>query len=363
MDDVTQPASLSPNPIPAPPPNEGRPPEFIGEDGAVEPSPVAPLPSGTKKTLRAEAIARQRSVPKNQGLLTLITAFSAARSLVIVFAVSVMVATIFASFTDNSSLSFKTRQNLAIAFSTQARADVTQTPIPTPPWFNRIGLIRGHSGIAQRNDGGTKGHPDPGAVCNDEPTLTELSVTTNVGDRVIAALRGRGYTVDALDEWDMRLVDPNKPYEAAVLLSIHADSCLNFQDGYDHSGFKVVGPEGRTTVRDQDLRLVDCLRDNYSRVTGLPHSGWSVTNNMTYYHAFREVSQRTPAAILELGFLYYDRDLLKNHPDKAAQGLVDGLMCFLDPKGQAASTASPVPNLPTRNPTFAPTLPTTPPKR
>jgi N-acetylmuramoyl-L-alanine amidase len=363
LDDVTQPASLSPNPIPAPPPNEGRPPEFIGEDGAVEPSPVAPLPSGTKKTLRAEAIARQRSVPKNQGLLTLITAFSAARSLVIVFAVSVMVATIFASFTDNSSLSFKTRQNLAIAFSTQARADVTQTPIPTPPWFNRIGLIRGHSGIAQRNDGGTKGHPDPGAVCNDDPTLTELSVTTNVGDRVIAALRGRGYTVDALDEWDMRLVDPNKPYEAAVLLSIHADSCLNFQDGYDHSGFKVVGPEGRTTVRDQDLRLVDCLRDNYSRVTGLPHSGWSVTNNMTYYHAFREVSQRTPAAILELGFLYYDRDLLKNHPDKAAQGLVDGLMCFLDPKGQAASTASPVPNLPTRNPTFAPTLPTTPPKR
>ncbi len=352
MDDVTQPSS----PLNVPP-VEVRPPEFIEDtpsDGTAAPI-VSPLPSGTKKSLRAEEIARKRSEPKNRGLLTLITVFSAARSLVIVFAVSVIVATIFASFTDNDSLSLKTRQNLAIAYSTQARGETTPTAIPTPPWFNRIGFIRGHSGIAQR--GTTKGHPDPGAVCNDEPTLTELSVTTNVGDRVIAALRGRGYTVDALDEWDMRLVDPNKPYEAAVVLSIHADSCLNFQDGYDHSGFKVVGPEGRLTVRDQDLRLVDCIRDHYSRVTGLEHTGWSVTNDMLYYHAFREVSQRTPAAILELGFLYYDRELLKNHPEKAAQGIVDGLMCFLDPKGQVINSPA------TSVPTFAPTMPAATPKR
>lgn len=352
MDDVTQPSS----PLNVPP-VEVRPPEFIEDtlsDGTAAPI-ISPLPSGTKKSLRAEEIARKRSEPKNRGLLTLITVFSAARSLVIVFAVSVIVATIFASFTDNDSLSLKTRQNLAIAYSTQARAETTPTAIPTPAWFNRIGFIRGHSGIAQR--GPTKGNVDPGAVCNDEPTLTELSVTTNVGDRVIAALRGRGYTVDALDEWDMRLVDPNKPYEASVLLTIHADSCLNFQDGYDHSGFKVVGPEGRLTVRDQDLRLVDCIRDHYSRVTGLEHTGWSVTNDMLYYHAFREVSQRTPAAILELGFLYYDRELLKNHPEKAAQGIVDGLMCFLDPKGQVINSPA------TSVPTFAPTMPAATPKR
>jgi N-acetylmuramoyl-L-alanine amidase len=324
-----------------------RPPEFI-DDAPPEKVAPAPLPSGTKKTLRAEADARKRSEPKDRGILWLITTFSAVRSLVIVFAVSVIVATIFASFTDNDSLSLKTRQNLAIAYSTQARAEITPTSIPTPAWFNRVGLIRGHYGIAQR--GPTKGRPDPGAVCDDEPAFTELSVTTNVGDRVIAALRGRGYTVDALDEWDMRLVDPNKPYEAAVMLSIHADSCLNFNDGYDHSGFKVVSPEGRLTVRDQDLRLVDCIRDNYSRVTGLPHSGWSVTNAMLYYHAFREVSQRTPAAILELGFLYYDRDLLKNHPDRAAQGIVDGLMCFLDPKGQSVPATSIPATLPAATP-------------
>jgi hypothetical protein len=36
--------------------------------------------------------------------------------------------------------------------------------------------------------------------------------------------------------------------------------------------------------------------------------------------------------ILELGFLSYDRDLLQNHTDRLAQGIVNGLLCFLDPK-------------------------------
>ena len=299
-------------------------------EAAPQPEAAAPLASGSRKAQRvaqgAVRTTRYRGV----------TAWSAARSVVIVFAVAVVVATIFASFTSNDSLSLKTRQNLAIAVNTQTRND-TPTNVPTPAWFNRVAFIRGHSGIAKRER--TSGNVDPGATCPDDKDFTELSVTTNVGDRVIAALRGRGYTVDVLDEWDMRLVDPDKPYEAAVLLSIHADSCTNFDDGFDHSGFKVVGPEGRMTVREQDTRLSDCIRDQYSLATGLKHSGWSVTNDMLRYHAFREVSQRTPAAILELGFLYYDRDLLKNHPDKAAQGVLNGLICFLDPKSLAVPTA------------------------
>lgn len=351
MNETTHPAT--PTEVPPRPANEAAcPPEFI-EDGSGSLPPAAervvssppasgPLPSGTKKTIRAQQVAQQTAQKnRDRRFYTLVTTVSMLRSLVIVFAVGVVVATIFASFTSNDSLSLQTQQSLAIAYSTQARAEIVPTGLPTPAWFKKIALMRGHSGIAQR--GNTKGGIDPGAVCNDEPTLTELSVTTNVGDRITAALRGRGYEVDALDEWDMRLVDPNKPYEAGVFLSIHADSCLNFNDGYNHSGFKVVGPEGRLTVREQDLRLTDCLREHYAKVTGLPHSGWTVTNDMLYYHAFREVSQRTPAAILELGFLYYDRDLLKNKPDKAAQGVVEGLLCFLDPKSLVTPTVAPVP--------------------
>jgi N-acetylmuramoyl-L-alanine amidase len=315
-------------------------PEFVDEPEPVSAPPKpTPLPNGTKKVIRAQRQSADRARVKAEarpGFYTLIATLSALRTVILTFAAAVIVSTIFASFTLNDSLSLKTQQNLAIAYSTEVNNNTPPTALPTPSWFNRIGFIRGHYGVAQR--GPTKGNIDPGAVCNDIPDFTELSVTTKVGDMVMATLRGRGYTVDALDEWDMRLVDPTTPYEAAVLLSIHADSCTNFNDGYNHSGFKVVGPEGRVTVREQDLRLADCIREHYSRTTGLDHSGWTVTNDMLYYHAFREVSQRTPAAILELGFLYYDRDLLKNRPEKAAEGIVNGLLCFLDPK---ASTVKP----------------------
>jgi hypothetical protein len=53
---------------------------------------------------------------------------------------------------------------------------------------------------------------------------------------------------------------------------------------------------------------------------------------MTDYHAFHEVATTTPAVILELGNLSYDRDLLQNHTDKLAQGIVNGFLCFLAPK-------------------------------
>ncbi len=296
-------------------------------------SPPLPLPVGTKRVQRVQqAAAREASDTDARGhkkRYTVVSIFSSLRSLVIVFAVSVIVATIFASFTTNDSLSQQAQQSLAIAQVTAEQIAAQPTDLPTPVWFKRIGIIPGHSGINP-----TSNLPDPGAPCPDG--FTEAQVTMKVATMVIDALRGRGYTVDQLDEWDSRLVG----YDSAVFLSIHADSCTNFNDGYPHSGFKVVNPAGRVTVRDQDLRLVDCLQNHYSQSTGLQFSGWTVTDNMLYYHAFHQITQRTPAAIIELGFLYYDRDLLQNHPDKSAQGITDGLLCFLDPKSLATSTPS-----------------------
>lgn len=295
--------------------------------------PPPPLPVGTKRVQRVQqAAAREASDTDSRGRkkrYTAVSIFSSLRSIVIVFAVAVIVATIFSSFTSNDSLSKQAQQSLAIAQVTAEQIAAQPTDLPTPVWFKRIGIIPGHSGLNP-----TSNLPDPGAVCPDG--FTEGGVTMKVATMVIDALRGRGYTVDQLDEWDQRLVG----YDAAVFLSIHADSCTNFNDGYPHSGFKVVNPEGRVTVRDQDLRLVDCLQNHYSQATGLQFSGWTVTDNMLYYHAFHQITQRTPAAIIELGFLYYDRDLLQNHPDKSAQGITDGLLCFLDPKALATATPS-----------------------
>lgn len=51
---------------------------------------------------------------------------------------------------------------------------------------------------------------------------------------------------------------------------------------------------------------------------------------MTSYHAFAEIDINTPAAIIETGFLNLDRQFLTEHPDLAAQGIVNGILCFLN---------------------------------
>jgi N-acetylmuramoyl-L-alanine amidase len=54
---------------------------------------------------------------------------------------------------------------------------------------------------------------------------------------------------------------------------------------------------------------------------------------MTRYHTFYEVDGYTPAAIIETGFMREDRDVLTERPDLVAQGIVDGILCFLEGEG------------------------------
>ena len=72
-----------------------------------------------------------------------------------------------------------------------------------------------------------------------------------------------------------------------------------------------------------------------------------ITEAMTDYHAFHQIAPSTPAIILELGFLSYDRDLLQNHTDKLTQGIVNGFLCFLTPAALATNQAPTVPAVPT----------------
>ena len=51
---------------------------------------------------------------------------------------------------------------------------------------------------------------------------------------------------------------------------------------------------------------------------------------MTDYHAFREIDPATTAAIIEAGFLNKDYAILTGHPDVVADGIVAGIMCFVN---------------------------------
>ena len=104
-----------------------------------------------------------------------------------------------------------------------------------------------------------------------------------------------GYDVDILTEFDDRL----NGYSASTLISIHADSCDYIND--IATGFKVSAPLANPHP-DQAARLTACLRNGYAEQTGLALHN-SITNDMTSYHAFSEINENTPAAIIEVGFL------------------------------------------------------------
>jgi N-acetylmuramoyl-L-alanine amidase len=186
-------------------------------------------------------------------------------------------------------------------------APTVLAPIPTP-MIPRIGIVSGHHG----NDSGT--------VCKDG--LTEAQVNYDIAARVVFEMRQRGYNVDLLDEFDPRL----HGYRALLLLSIHADSCDYIND--EATGFKVAHVYD-SKVPQQEDKLVQCLLDRYATRTGMRFHVNSVTPDMTSYHSFYEIAPDTPGAIIETGFLHLDRVILTQHADIVAQGIVDGLMCFL----------------------------------
>lgn len=172
----------------------------------------------------------------------------------------------------------------------------------------RIGIVSGHRGN------------DSGAVCADG--LTEAQVNFDHAVRVASLLRAQGHTVDILDEFDPRL----QGYVADALVSIHADSCAYINDLA--TGFKVTRTRESRLPEAED-RLVACLTSRYQQATGLRFHANTVTYDMTQYHAFYEVAPTTPAAIIETGFLYLDRPVLTRKAERVAQGIVDGILCYL----------------------------------
>lgn len=183
------------------------------------------------------------------------------------------------------------------------------TVVAVSPLTKRVGLISGHRG----NDTGT--------VCADGYTEAQLTYETSV--RAAAQLRALGYAVDILDEFDARL----RGYSAAALLSIHADSCASINDLA--TGFKVARSQDSLNPQEED-KLVNCVSNRYSAGTGLKFNANTITHNMTQYHALYKVDGKTSAAIIEIGFLYKDRDYLTKHNDVVAHALVEGLQCYLN---------------------------------
>jgi N-acetylmuramoyl-L-alanine amidase len=192
----------------------------------------------------------------------------------------------------------------------------TASPMPPQPTSQRpagpyVGIVAGHWGN------------DSGAVCWDTG-VTEQDTNLRIAELVVKRLRERGVWVDLLQEFDSRL----NGFSADVLVSIHADSCDPIDADPPATGFKVAGSQASQIPTIAD-KLADCLRTEYQRATGMVFHENSITNDMTFYHSFRELDPSTPAAIIETGFLRLDYDMIVKQPELPAEGITNGVLCFL----------------------------------
>jgi N-acetylmuramoyl-L-alanine amidase len=233
--------------------------------------------------------------------------------------VAVVLATVFTAWTPASLSPGEIASQLAAALE----ADSTTSNLPAAEPAQsledrklRVGIVIGHLGLNPTTDA-----EDPGSICADG--LTELEVNREIGMRTARALEAAGFEVDVLEEFDERLFE----YHAVALVSIHADSCLPINEFA--TGYKVASALD-TVVPDRAQRLVDCIVDRYARATDMTFHAGSITRDMTEYHTFREIHSQTPAVIIETGFLYLDRDFLLSNPEKAARGIADGVLCYVN---------------------------------
>ncbi|MEL6150400.1 MAG: N-acetylmuramoyl-L-alanine amidase [Chloroflexota bacterium] len=313
------------------------PPHTLAEQDADPDIDSIPAPEGhdqVREQLRAERIRRRRTKRRMRvagiggGFL---------RSLFTVSITALITATIFTWWQGPEFLSADVRNDLSIALATATNQGimVEATALPsTPNWLKRIGIISGHRGPEN----------DPGAVCPDG--LTEAEINLAVAQRVVRSLQTRGYTVDLLDEFDPRLNN----YEGDALVSIHANTCRDY--GELVTGFLIATADARAGSGNDQL-LVECLAAYYEDSSQLQRR-FGLTRDVTDYHVFREIHPRTPGAIVELGFMLADRDLLVNEPDLLASGLTDGILCYLEPEDPniLATLQAPTPAPPTPLPTI-----------
>ena len=225
--------------------------------------------------------------------------------------VAVLLATLFTAWTPNSLFASNLQEQMRLILTPQPGSNaVIQSPQPQL----RIGIVAGHNGN------------DSGAVCTDENgqvTLTEADVNMEIATMVRDSLTAQGFQVDLLNEFDTRL----NGYRAVALVSIHNDSCVYVND--EATGFKVAASMDTRDV-NRAQRLTACMTDRYKNATGLTFHAGSITGDMREYHAFSEIDPNTITAIIETGFLNLDREILTEKTDRVAEGVTQGILCFIN---------------------------------
>lgn len=209
----------------------------------------------------------------------------------------------------------------ALAFGVGARPDRASALDVGQPAL-RVGLQVGHWQIADL--------PEDQARLRDQTGgggggYREVDVNLAVGQATAALLTAQGVAVDLLPAAVPR------GYRADTFVAIHCDASA---DGGAH-GYKLARYRD-SLIGDRDDLLIVALSAGYGAALGLPLDD-AVTRAMTGYYAYNRrryestIDPRTPAAIVELGFLTNaaDRAILIGQQPRIAAALAGGVLRFL----------------------------------
>ncbi len=159
----------------------------------------------------------------------------------------------------------------------------------------------------------------------------EWEVNLEIARKAKPLLEARGIVVEILPT----TIPPD--HYADAFVAIHADG----NPDTTVSGYKAAAPRRDLTGSASSLAMLLDLK--YEEATGLPYDP-NVTRNMRGYYAFNwrryehSLHPMTPAAILETGFLTNPRDrrIIVSDQAKAARGLADAVLAFLEERGLLA---------------------------
>jgi hypothetical protein len=204
------------------------------------------------------------------------------------------------------------------------REPFPSVPVWNPPGPKRVGLQAGHWQFDLAPDELADLRTNPGAYGGGK---SEWEVNLEIARRTAEYLRAAGVEVDILPT-----TIPIR-YRAHAFVTIHADGDLSGT----LTGYKVAGP-GFSATPEADAALVAALNAEYGPATGLSRQDNQISRRMTGYYAFNArryqhaVAPGVPQVIVETGFMTNasDRRILIGDPDRAARGIANGILRFLE---------------------------------
>jgi N-acetylmuramoyl-L-alanine amidase len=196
-------------------------------------------------------------------------------------------------------------------FSQQA---VTQTNLQTnrdgtSTEYSTIGILVGHWKI------------DSGHVCEND--IVEANITEAIANQVSIKLNALGYPVKLLAETDMDLIN----YRGPALVALYTGSCDDIPE--NKSGF-TIGTTLSTSDLNSSNALAVCMGEIYQASTKLDFTYQIIASDQPAYALFAMVNPNTPMIYLEMGSLLYDQSVLVENSEKVANGIVNGIQCYLD---------------------------------